>query len=460
MKNRKWFSIMAAVMVLFLVLSACGGGGGKNDPAPTGSTSDNGNGANNSGNNSGNSGDSGGEKPEPVKISFWHIYSDGPMKDLMTQLLKKFQDQNPHITVEELGINFWDYWTKLSTAMAGGSGSDLAMNDTSTLPSRAKAGSIVNIDSFIQQDNFNTDDFFPVLIDKMKYEGSLYGLPSDTDVRVLYYNKAHFREAGLDPEKPPTNWDEVEEYAEKLTKWGSNNLIEQIGFAPSLGNLHFWTIAWTFGGDFWDDEGNPTYTKPENLEALQWEKKIQDKYGVKAMSAFNSQASALQYSPFIAGKVSMIVDVNNLYEDIKRYAPDLEFGVAPIPYKRTPASWSAGFDYEIVDNKDPKRAQAAWELLKYLTSPEVQIEIHRTSGSLVSNMKAAKADEFMSDPIWSMIVEQMDVSRFIEYIDAMPSWHANLDPTEQAVLNSGEDPQKALEEAQKAAETAVKNYKP
>jgi len=395
---------------------------------------------------------------EPVKIAYWHIFTDGPMKDLTDKLLAEFQDQHPNITVEQLGINFFDYWTKLSTAQAGGSGPDLALNDTSTLPTRAKAGAILPIDSYIAKDGVNVGDFFPLLVDKMKVDGAMYGMPNDTDVRVLYYNKKMFTEAGLDPNKPPTTWDELEQYADKLTKWNKNKLIDVIGFSPAIGNLHLWTLAWSNGGDFWDDQGNPTFNKPENVAALQWEKKIQDKYGVKAMSAFNSQAGALGFSPFIAGKAAMVVDVNNLYQDIKTRAPDLEFGVAPIPNNGTPASWSAGFDLELTNNKDDKRAAAAWELMKFLTSAEVQVRIHEASGSLVSNMKAAQDPKFMEDPNWKMIVDQMEVSHFIEYIEAMPSWHGGLDPIEQGVLNSGKDPQASLDEAQKAAEDALSNY--
>lgn len=395
---------------------------------------------------------------EPVTISYWHIYTDGAMKDLTDQLLADFHAKHPNITVQQLGVNFFDYWTKLSTAMAAGSGPDLALNDTSTVAARAKTGAILSTDEYIQRDGVNLDDYFPVLVDRMKYQGKMYGMPNDTDVRVLYYNKKMFKDAGLDPNKPPVNWDELEQYADKLTKWNDKKMLDVIGFSPALGNLHLWTLAWTNGGDFWDDEGKPTFNKPENVEALQWEKKIQDKYGVKAMSAFNSQANALGFSPFIAGKAAMIVDVNNLYQEIKTRAPDLDFGVAPIPYSKTPASWSAGFDLELVNNKDPKRAAAAWELMKYLTSPEVQVKIHEASGSLVSNMKAAQDPKFMEDPNWKMIVDQMKVSRFIEYVEAMPSWHSKLDPVEQAVLNSGKDPQQFLDGAQKDAENAVANF--
>ncbi|MFC4599905.1 ABC transporter substrate-binding protein [Cohnella hongkongensis] len=447
--KKKSFILMLAAVLSMSALAACG----KNDnneaqPSSPGSSAG----------SSPSASESEAPNQEPVTISYWHIYTDGPMKELTDQLIADFQSKNPHITVEQLGVNFFDYWTKLSTAMAAGSGPDLALNDTSTVQTRAQTGAILSTDEYIARDGIQLDDYFPILVDRMKYDGKMYGMPNDTDVRVLYYNKKMFADAGLDPNKPPANWDELEEYADKLTQWNSNNMLDVIGFSPALGNLHFWTLAWTNGGDFWDDEGKPTFNTPENLEALQWEKKIQDKYGVKAMSAFNSQASALGFSPFIAGKAAMIVDVNNLYQEIQTRAPELEFGVAPIPYKKNPASWSAGFSLELVNNKDDKRAAAAWELMKYLTSAEVQVQILEASGSLVSNMKAATDPKFMEDPNWKMIVEQMEHSRFIEYIEAMPSWHGSLDPVEQAVLNSGKDPKEFLDGAQRDAENAVANF--
>ncbi|GGD83159.1 ABC transporter substrate-binding protein [Paenibacillus nasutitermitis] len=449
MNIKKSAFILIAVLLFVSLLSACSSSNnnkpaGNAEPSPSNSPS--------------GETTAPADTAEPVKISFWHIYSDGPMKTLMDQLLADFQKEHKNITVDQLGVNFFDYWTKLSTAMAAGSGPDLALNDTSTLPSRAKSGAILNVDSFIEKDGVNLADFFPVLVDKMKYDGKMFGMPNDTDVRVLYYNKKMFKDAGLDPNKPPANWDELEQYADKLTKWNDKKMLDVIGFSPSIGNLHLWTMAWANGGGFWDDQGKPTFNKPENVEALTWMKKIQDKYGVKAMSAFNSQASALGFSPFIAGKAAMVVDVNNLYQDIKTRAPDMEFGIAPIPYTKTPASWSAGFDLELVNNKDDKRAAAAWELMKYLTSADVQVKIHEASGSLVSNVKAAQDPKFMNDENWKMIVDQMKVSRFIEYVEAMPSWHGNLDPVEQSVLNSGKDPQKALDEAQKNAENALANF--
>jgi len=394
---------------------------------------------------------------EPVTIQFWHIYSDGAMKTTMEKLVKEFEAKHPHITVKHLGLSFWDYWTKLTTAVAGGSGPDLSLNEIGNVGARAKSGTLVNLDPYIARDGFDTSALFPVLVEQSKYEGSFYNMPFETDVRLLYYNKAAFREAGLDPEKPPTTWEELAAYGEKLTTL-NGEMIDRIGFSPALGNFYLWTLAWTNGGDFWDDSLQPTFNTPENLEALRWMADVQAKYGNKAFTAFKSQTGSLGYNPFIAEKVAMIVDNNTLYGDILRNNPDLEFGVAPIPARKSPASWSAGFSLEIIDNKDEARADAAWELMKYLLDKDVQIEMHQVSRGLYSNIAAVSDPQFMNDPVWKTIVGIMEHTRFREYVEGSPAWANHIQPQVEAVLLGEMTPEDALKKAQELVETELKNY--
>lgn len=398
------------------------------------------------------------QSQQPVTIEFWHIWSDGASKELAAKIVSDFEASHPNIKVKELGISFWDYWTKLSTAVAGGSGPDVSFNDINNVPARAKAGSIIKLDDYINRDGFNMDQFFPILVDAVKYNGSVYALPLDTDVRVLYYNKAAFKEVGLDPNKPPTNWQELEEYADKLTKWNSKKLLDRIGFSPNMGNLGFWTLAWSNGGDFFDQNGKPTVNAPENIETLQWMLKFQQKYGVKALQAFNTEAGALGYSPFIAGKVAMIVDNNSLYSQIKQYAPNLEFGVAPIPYNKQPVSWSNGFTLEIVDNKNKEKADAAWEFIKYLTGKDVQMQLATKLSDFCANKDVAQDPSLMSDPVWATFVDQMKVSRFREFIEAAPTWFSTVQGEVDNCLNGTKTPQQALDDAQKALENEIANF--
>lgn len=447
MRITKWFKVLTVLMLVGSLMVGCGG---SSEPTSTPTVSP--------GSTSADTAPPFDEST-PVEIQYWHIFSDGSMKELTDKLVAEFEAQHPNIKVKQLGVSFWDYWTKLSTAVAGGSGPDLAMQDTSTAISRAANGVIVNVSPYMKRDGIMQEDYFQVIVDRLKYKDNLYAMPLDTDVRVLYYNKDLFTLAGLDPNKPPVNWAEAEQYADKLTILNDKGLIKQVGFLPSSGNLGFHTLAWTNGGDFWDDQMNPTFNKPENVEALEWMVKMQQKYTKKALAAFAVQSGALTYSPFIAGKVGMIVDTNNLISDIKKNKPDMNFGIAPIPYQKSQASWSAGFDLEIIDNKDKLREQAAWQLMKFLTSKEVEMRVHREDGALVSNIAAATDPEFTSDPNWQIIVDQMKVSRYIEYVEAAPVWHGILSGAIGPALNGDISAKEAMDKAQAQMLTEIEKFK-
>jgi len=84
------------------------------------------------------------------------------------------------------------------------------------------------------------------------YKGRLYGVPSTPATTGLYWNKALFRAAGLDPERPPRTIAELDDYARKLTRTERDGRITQIGFLPT--EPSWWPFFWVnfFDGQLWD----------------------------------------------------------------------------------------------------------------------------------------------------------------------------------------------------------------
>ena len=138
---------------------------------------------------------------------------------------------------------------KLLAAIAGGNPPDVAYFDRFEVGSWAAQGSLTDLTEDADQDNIEDNDYYEYAINEAKYEGKLYGLPMDTDARLLFYNKDHFKEAGLDPENPPKKIAELEEVAEKLTiKKG--NRFERIGFIPWYGQGWMFTWGWNLAVEF------------------------------------------------------------------------------------------------------------------------------------------------------------------------------------------------------------------
>lgn len=390
-----------------------------------------------------------------TEITFWHIFDAGPAAEFIDQVIQDFNDANPDVHVTHLGTNFFDYWTRLTTATAGGIGPDVAMNDLGNVPSRAESGVILPLDDLLGESGL--DAYWPATRAAVTWDGHVWALPMETDVRVLYYNKELFRAAGLDPEDPPQTWDELVEYADALTVV-ENGRIQQLGFGPTLGNTYFPLYAMLNGEDFLAEDGTLELNTPAAVEALQWMVDRQNAYGSREMTSFAATFGSGASDPFISGKVAMIIQNNTFPGQIAQYAPDLDYGVAPLPHNGTPASWSNGFSLEI--SSSTEAPEAAYRLVEYLMSDEVQAAYAQLNFSMVGNMAAAQADELMADPNWQVFVEQMATSQFRAFSLEAPTWYDTaLQPEVDAALLGTKTPQQALDDAQRSYDNEVRRYR-
>lgn len=389
-------------------------------------------------------------------VTFWHIFDAGDALDFINEVVADFNAANPDIRVEHLGTNFWDYWTRLTTAMAAGTGPDVALNDLGNVASRASAGIIRDISGEMAATGATLEPYWAATHPMLTYEGGIYALPFETDVRGLYYNKAHFAEVGLSG--PPSNWAELSEYTDLLTVQASNGRLTRVGFNPTLGNLGFYTLAWTNGTEFLDEDGNLVLNSPEAVATLEFMVDLVNRYGARDMTAFTSGFPPGGTDPFVSGQVSMIAQNNTYGAFVRRFAPDLDFGVAPLPHNDSPASWSNGFSVEITATT--RNPDAAWRFMEYLMSAEVQAAYALRNGSMVGNQAAATDPALMADEVWAVMVEQMAVSRFRPFVMEAPTWYDTaLQPEVDAALLGRKSAQQALDDAQSSLEAEITRFR-
>lgn len=399
-----------------------------------------------------------------VEIEFWHKYSGDEYATHMTAMIEKFMEENPDIKVIELGLPFGDYNQKITPALVGGTGPDLLIGDLDNTPrARARTGQIKSIQQYVDESGFDMDVFFPATVDMCTYEGELYALPFITDTRVLYWNKDHFVEAGLDPEKPPRTWEEVMSYNEKLTIIDENGSIERLGFSTRLDSFGEWTLGWTFGAELWNDDGTPNINSPEMLEALNTAIAIENQVDSDAFNAFYSTTYACGYSPFAEETVSMSISWNGLYNDIKMYNPDMNYGVTFLPTKdgvTNRASWGSGFSLEIVDKGDEARAEAAFRLAAFLCRTDNATSFILNCSDFVCNAAAYEDSRVQEDPVWAFFAESGQYTRFHHFVPEYPTWHyGSLTPEWDAALIGTKEPEQALADAEAWIEQEIENYR-
>ena len=150
---------------------------------------------------------------EPTKLTYWTLFSGGDGAAMKT-LVGKFNEEHDSIQIQRERQPYDEYYDKLFTSATSGDAPDLAVMHASQ--QRRFQDAIVPIEEHL--DGGIDEKYVSSIWDRTKLDGKKYGLPLDTFVNGLYYNKDIFEEAGLDPEKPPTNFSELEEAANAITE--------------------------------------------------------------------------------------------------------------------------------------------------------------------------------------------------------------------------------------------------
>lgn len=179
-------------------------------------------------------------------------------------------------------------------------------------------------------------------------------------------------------------------YAARLTYYHpATGELQTAGFIPLFSNSWLYMFGWLNGGQFMSDDGSECrLDSPEVVEALQFMTDAYDAIGgIKVAQAFTANINSGPMDPFLIGKVSMRMDSDGYLKLISAYAPDLPFGAvgAPIPEKRLaaghkPVGWMGGWSYAIPSSARNK--QAAWELLRWMSSAEANRLMTRFEASL------------------------------------------------------------------------------
>jgi len=283
---------------------------------------------------------------------------------------------------------------RLLCAIVGGDPPDVVMFDRYAVAEWAARGAFMPLDAFIERDRDRPDGiqaehFFEPTWQEAQWDGKVYAIPSGTDNRALYYNKDLLRAAGfVDSEgeaRPPRTWDELEDYAVKLSEFtrdesGKITGIRRVGFIPNYGNAWFYFYSWLNDGALLSPDGRRcTLASDANVEAMTYVVKLYDSLGgARLVNAFQSTFQGAELDPFLTGRVAMKIDGNWVLSGIGTYKRDLNFGVAPapMPRKRLEAgkpylSWSGGWSWVIPSGA--KHPDEAWRLIRWLASEEAAI---------------------------------------------------------------------------------------
>jgi len=271
-----------------------------------------------------------------VKLVVWGLQASEEAAGQRAQVAE-FERRNPGVKVSVLSMGAGQMNPqKLMTAIVGKTPPDVINQDRFTIGDWASRDTFIDLTPLINRDRNKPDgvrpeDYYEPCWKEACYKGKVYAIPNSTDDRFLFYNKTLFAEAGLT--RPPRTWSELKAYALKLTKREKDGSISRIGFIPNWGNSWLYLYSWQAGGEFMSRDGRRcTMDNPASVRALEYMVSVYDALGGAAkVDRFQSGFQPDAMDPFLTGRVAMKIDCDGAANNIARFNPDLDFGVAPAP---------------------------------------------------------------------------------------------------------------------------------
>lgn len=325
-----------------------------------------------SGDDGGNPDAGGGPSGKPTEITFWNA-NTGPDRVVLESIIKKFNDSHEDVQVNMDIMPNNTMLEKLTASSATNSSPDLVALNTNEMRKYKNLGMLLPYDG-IYGTTANLDpEFIPDGFAKaMKIDDKHYGFPFFYISIALYYNKDLFEAAGLDPNAPPTNRDELIDYAIKLTDASKGQYGLPLGLKETVPN---WPVLlWGNGGDVVDANGNVVVNDKTTVDAVQLFTGLIRDNKISPPSPTGLEVAKL----FKAGKAGFMM--NGPWEIAALEEAGVNFGLAQIP--AGPANDVSYGDPVVLamttSAKDKEDAVAVF--LDYWMSKEIQIEWALGSG--------------------------------------------------------------------------------
>jgi multiple sugar transport system substrate-binding protein len=331
----------------------------------------------------------------PTTIT-WGMWGSPEEIETHQKVADAYMAANPDVTVELWAQPWGDYFTKLQTLWAAGDAESIPdVLFLFPVPSYAADGVLENLDPYIAESGMDTSDYWSGTLDTTSLDGSVYGFARDIGLEVLYYNKDHFDEAGLDYPDDSWTWEELRGAAEALTVKSAAGRVERYGLGMEGGKYGQFLIS--NGGGLFDDTFAPSQcwlANPESIEALEFISQMMD--DEFAMRDANLGQAGGDSAVFQSEQVSMIIQ--NASRVPAFNAAGMNYDVAPVPFapggeRATGAAGAAWTMSALSENKE-----AAWDYLQFLQSIDGGLSIYPATGEAFPPLQSvAEGDAWMGN---------------------------------------------------------------
>lgn len=397
---------------------------------------------------------------------YFPVAVGGPITKTIDKYAADFNQENPDLNVIPVySGTYQETIVKVLTAHKSGkppTAAILLSTDTFTL---ADENAIAPIDDFVKTDADRAwlKSFFPAFMLNGQFGGKTWGVPFQRSTVVLYWNKDLFKEAGLDPNKPPQNWAETISMGQKLTKKDASGNVTQWGIQVPSSGFPYWLFqgfSTQNNGILANAEGTQVkYDDPNVIEALTYWVDLSKKYGIHPPGVVEWGTTPRD---FMEKKVAMIWTTTGNLTNIRTNAK-FDFGVAMLPEGKRRGSPTGGGNFFIFKKAATAEQEGAYKFAKWLTQPERAAQWSIDTGYVAVSPAAYDTPalkKYAADFPPALVARDQ-----LPFAVAELSTHDNQRVTKalndglQAALTGAKTPAQALKDAQAEATRLLRSYK-
>ena len=397
---------------------------------------------------------------------YYPVAVGGSLTKIVDGMVDQFEAQNPDINVNAIYAgNYNDARVKALAALQSGSPAQLSVMFSIDIHELRNLEAIVAFDDVVSTNEEREwlNSFYPALMENGNADGKTWGVPFQRSTIVMYYNKDMFRAAGLDPEMPPTTWEEFISMGQKLTQKDGSGTVQQWGaMIPSTGYPY-----WMFGAltkqnseVLMNQAGTETYfDKPGVVEALEYWQDLGNKHAMMPKGMI--EWGTLRQN-FLDEKTAIMWHSTGNLTTVKNKA-SFDFGVAKLPGNKELGSPTGGGNFYIFKDSTDEEKKAALKFVKFMTSAEQAAHWSKSTGYMGVGPSAYETETLKA---YLKTFPPAAVARDqLTHATAELSTHEAgrvrkfLDDAIQASLTGQSSAEEALTDAQKQAERILRRYK-
>ncbi len=388
----------------------------------------------------------GSQQPVTLRLSDWHL-TEPHWEKALKEMMVVFEKENSDIQVLLEPVAYAEKETRYTSEIQTGAGPDLIHLHGFSIRAFIEKGFVYDITPFVKQEGKTAwggeflDTWYPETVELMKYQDKYYALPSDYMSMVLFYNKSLFKEAGLDPNKPPKTWDEFLTYAKALTRdrngdgkldtWGFGT----VGSVDPGFELRATPILLSHGATYLTPDNKcSALNSPEAKEAFKFYISLVTEHkvvppGVTAQNPGNVRQQ------MASGQIAMKIGSGwtvPIFSDLNPKLNAAEIlAAAPIPVKagrnvqKPTTAWISAW----MINRNTKHPQGAWKLLKFVTSKAADekwfadarvLSARRDISGGLEDKGVQPFGPLLQDPFSRVIASELPRSQFVPQIKEWP----------------------------------------